>query len=1025
MIHLVLLLRMLTGLASDQEIELPRIPPQEPPAAVTSFDIDPAFEMQLLAAEPLVTDPVAMEYDEYGRAWVAEMRDYPYTDKDAEKPFTEKTGDLPLGRIRLLEDTNADGVFDRSTVFAEDLSWPTGLAVWKGGLFVVATPDLWYLKDTDGDRRADVRRKVLTGFRKFNVQAVINNLKWGMDHRLYGAGSSNGGRIRKADLTNSEPLVMTAGDFRFDPNDVLSTFELLPGGARFGNTFDDWGHRFICNIRNPIQQVVLHRRYLSRNPYAAYRSSVHDVAVSGDSVPVWRSSPPEPWRIMNSRRLANNPAVASPRSETVAAGYMTSASGVTIYRGDAYPKEYYGTVFLGEVAGNLIHHQRLTQQGPAFTSERTRQESEFLASRDNWFRPVNFVNAPDGTLHVLDMYRETIEHPWSIPDDIRARLDLESGRDRGRIYRLAPKGFRSPPLPMPAEASVAELVAYLSSPRSWYRDTAHRLIFERQDSQAIPLLRELLNSAGARAGAAETQAEDPDRKAAARLLALWSLQGLNALSTDDVATSLRDPHPAVRVNGTLLAETFLQSDQRLREMVCDLCRDTDAEVRFQATLSLGDVLTASEAAQPKVIQGVAEVGVRDAQDSFTEAAVLSSSGVHTVAVLETVLQQLKAQQQELTPEHRAAVVNLVRHLAFVPGAKADSQEIRNLLTVVSSVDIDNAEVDLLPAIAVGLGQGLKRSGGSLRKLLDEESNPGSARLSETFAQTIDRLSQHRGETRLSDQQTAMLAELLAFADYQQVARLMESWLNPQQTSDLQTLAVRVLAGHRSEDTCSRLISHYRSLHSSARIEIVDALLSRPEWHTQLLAAVQEGTIPLFDIPHLRRNLLLRSRNSDVQRLAVELFSESLSARRDVVDRYRELLPQMTAERERGELVYRRECRTCHRVGNAGQDLGPNLTTIRHRAPDEVLLHILDPNREVAPNYIAQTVVTSDGQALSGLVTDETADQITLKLSTGTETLISRSSIEEIASTGQSLMPVGFEQKISVQEMADLLEFLLR
>src|SRR4051812_15309535 len=173
-----------------------RIPPREPAEAANPFKLRDGFRLDLLAAEPLVTDPVAMEYDEDGRAYVAEMRDYPYTDKSTDKPFTERTTDQPLGRIRLLEDMDGDGKFDRSTIFADGLSWPTGLAPWKGGIYVVATPDLWYLKDTDGDGRADVRRKVFTGFHKFNIQAVINNLKWGLDHKIYGAGSSNGGLIR-------------------------------------------------------------------------------------------------------------------------------------------------------------------------------------------------------------------------------------------------------------------------------------------------------------------------------------------------------------------------------------------------------------------------------------------------------------------------------------------------------------------------------------------------------------------------------------------------------------------------------------------------------------------------------------------------------------------------------------------------------------------------------------------------------------------------------------------------------------
>ncbi len=511
-----------TALPDHQEINPAtaklRIPPKEPAEAQKTFKVLGGFRLDLLAAEPLVTDPVAMEYDENGRAYVAEMLDYPYTDRTNDKPLTERTTDLPLGRVRLLEDTDGDGRFDRSTVFADRLSWPTGLALWKGGVYVAATPDLWYFKDTDGDRRADIRRKVFTGFSKFNVQAVINNLRWGLDHRVYGAGGSNGGLIRRAGDGGASPVKLGASDFRFDPAD--EQFELISGGARFGQTFDDWGRRFICNIRNPIRHAVIEDRYLARNPLHPVLSPLHDVALAGDTLPIYRISRPEPWRVINARRLASDATIASPRSETNAVGYVTAACGLTIYRGSAYPPEYYGQAFLGEVAANVIHRQRLSPTGMTFQAERIDRAVEFVASTDNWFRPVNFVNAPDGTLHVLDMCRETIEHPWSIPDDIKKALDLESGRDRGRIYRLTPPGFTLTKPPRLGSASAGELVAILENPNAWWRETASRLIYERQDRDYVDPLRNLLRKRST------DPPTGPPTASLARLHALWSLHGL-------------------------------------------------------------------------------------------------------------------------------------------------------------------------------------------------------------------------------------------------------------------------------------------------------------------------------------------------------------------------------------------------------------------------------------------------------------------------------------------------------------------
>ncbi len=222
----------------------PRFAPVEPADVGTTFVVQGGFEMQLIAAEPLVTDPVAMAIDENGCALVVEMNDYPYTDSKSHKAWQDNTTDAPIGRVRWLEDTDNDGRFDRSTVFAEGLSWPSGIACYRGGVFVTATPDVWYLKDTDGDHKADIREKVFTGFRKYNVQAVMNNPIWGLDNKLYIAGSSNGGSVLAPGKTQSKPIT-ARGDFRFDPR----TLELeLQAGERVLATRSTIGGIGFCAI---------------------------------------------------------------------------------------------------------------------------------------------------------------------------------------------------------------------------------------------------------------------------------------------------------------------------------------------------------------------------------------------------------------------------------------------------------------------------------------------------------------------------------------------------------------------------------------------------------------------------------------------------------------------------------------------------------------------------------------------------------------------------------------------------------
>ncbi|HSI63480.1 MAG TPA: PVC-type heme-binding CxxCH protein [Candidatus Saccharimonadia bacterium] len=403
-------------------LAFPSVPATPPDKAASTFDVLDGFTMQLVAAEPLVTDPVAITYDESGRAFVCEMNDYPYTDKVRHKPSQENPTDLPIGKVRLLADSDGDGTYDRSTIFADNLSWPTGAACWKGGIIVVATPDIWYLKDTDNDGVADVRQKLFTGLKKLNVQAVANNPIWGLDNKIYIAGGTNGGTVQNLIHPDEKPVTIRRADLRLDP--VTMKIEATDGGARFGNTRDDWGNRFLCNIRNPCQHIVLDTRYLSRNPHLPAVTPLHDAAEAGDQLPVHRISPPEAWRVLRADRWSTDPATRMPRSELVGAGVVTSSAGITIYRGDAYPKEYRGMAFVADVAGNLFYRLKLTPDGVTFKATRVDGDKEFCASRDIWFRPVNFANAPDGCLHVCDMYREAIEHPWSLPDDIHAAIDL-------------------------------------------------------------------------------------------------------------------------------------------------------------------------------------------------------------------------------------------------------------------------------------------------------------------------------------------------------------------------------------------------------------------------------------------------------------------------------------------------------------------------------------------------------------------------------------------------------------------------
>ncbi|MCH9655359.1 MAG: HEAT repeat domain-containing protein [Planctomycetes bacterium] len=975
---------------------LPRLKPLSPEKALKSFRMENGFRMELLAAEPLVTDPVAMQYDENGLAYVIEMNDYPYTDKSLDEAWAEQKS-APIGKVRVLEDVDGDGKFDRSTIFADQLSWPTGLAFWKGGVYVSATPDIWYFKDTDGDHKADIKRKVFTGFRKFNVQAVMNNLKWGLDHQIYGAGGSNGGSIRASGVSKTDPINMGRRDFRFDAG--TESFEVISGGARFGNTFDDWGNRFICNIRNPLMHIVLPTKYLARNRYLPVVSAINNSADAGDTISVFRASPPEPWRIINAKRLASDPSSRSPRSEKNATGFVTSSAGVTIYRGSAYPEEYYGNTFIGEVAGNLVMRYLMTPDGVTFKARRAHANVEFLASTDNWFRPVNFLNAPDGTLHVLDMYRENIEHPWSIPDDIKAHLDLTSGRDRGRIYRMVPPaypaGYQKPKQPRLGTADIKTLVAELDNPNVWWRDTAHRLIFERQDQSAVPLLNRLLN-----------QSTSP----LARLHALWSLQGLNALSDENLHRVLNDSDPEIRRVAIRLAEPKLKQSENLRNKVLELAADEDPRVRFQTAFTLGELN------HPKVANALYQIARRDHGDMWIRTAVLSSLSESTAEFLESLLADVNF---AASSEARL----LLSQLANVIGTRRQDPEVKKILELASryrcpgeTQKTDNVQ----NLIVLSIGQGLKRGGKTLLTFSKEETSD-SAKLIRRQIEQSKQVAINRNKTITVRQQAI---ELLSCTDLPTAEAALMPLLDAREPQAIQISAVEALTSFTDSKVADLLLKQYPVLTPNVRTEIVNRLLRRQSWILRLFAAISDRTVFISQIPQVRRTILLKSTNLEIKKQATKLFAgDILSPRREIISQYQPALSLKTDLAE-GKKIFKRDCLTCHKLGKEGYEVGPNLATIKNRTASEILVHVLDPNKEVSPNFLEYVVVTDSGLIETGIIVNETPSSITVKKAENKEITILRENIEEIKSSGKSLMPEGLEKKIKAQEMADLIAFLL-
>jgi putative membrane-bound dehydrogenase-like protein len=962
----------------DFEAELPRIPPHEPAEALSTFQVLDGFRMEQVAAEPLVATPVALSFDADGRMYVVEMRDYSEQDKER------------LGRVRLLEDADGDGRFDKATIFADDLSWPTAVTCWDGGIFVGAAPDVYYLKDTDGDHKADQKRLVFTGFSRTNVQGLLNSFQWGPDNRIHGAASSGGGQITRPDVPGFKPLSVNGRDFSFDPRTLDLRAE--SGGAQHGMTFDDWGRKFDCSNSDHIQMVMFEDRYLARNPAASAPAARQSIAADGPQAEVFRTSPVEPWRIVRTRLRVTGEATGPIEGGGRAAGYFTGASGTTIYRGDAWPRQYLGQSFTGDVGSNIVHRKILEPDGVGFIARRADERKEFISSTDNWFRPAQFANAPDGTLYIIDVYREVIEHPKSLPPQIKKYLDLTSGRDRGRIYRVVPDGFKQNPLPRLSSASTAELVAQLENPNGWHRDTAARLLYERQDRAAVEPLEQLASDS---------------KLPQARMLALYVLAGLQALAPDVVLARLGDEHPRVREHAVRLSESLAAESAPLRARLVSLADDPDMRVRYQLAFSLGEITDRGRAG------ALATILKRDPDDKWIRLAVFSSLADGAGDVF-AALAADKTWRSSKTG--RQLLYELCRYI----GRQNKSEEVAKVLPTLESLSAE--EISLSSAVVRGLGEGLAKGPGTIESQFAALGSTKAVQILADMLKTA-RTSAADPSRRPADRIDAV--RLLALDNFADCGGVLAELISNRQPQELQAAALVTLSRFSDPTIADTLLAAWPGMSPRLRAEATEALFSRKECLQSLLRAAEQGTISLADLDPARLATLEKNPDATIRASAGPLLAKvKIGTRGDVVEAYHGSL-SASGDIARGRQVFQKICAACHRLEGVGHEIGPNLASFKTRGAEAILVNVLDPNREVNPQYVNYLLVTDDGRSLTGLIASETANSVTLRRADDATDTVERGEIEELRSSGLSIMPEGMEKQIDPQSMADLLAYLLQ
>ena len=959
----------------DFSAELQRVPPLSPEEAVRSFEVQSPFRVDLVAAEPLVNDPVAVDFDERLRMYVVEMRDYS-EDKEGR-----------LGQVRLLEDKDGDGRYDASTVFADKLSWPTAVACWDGGVFVGAAPDIWYCRDHDGDGRADERRVVFTGFRRHNVQGLLNSFHWGLDNRIHGSASSCGGLIVRPDQPSADGVDVNGRDFAFDPRTLA--LEATSGGAQHGMSFDDWGHRFVCSNSDHLQQVMFEERHIARNPLLAAPGARVSIAADGPQAEVFRRSPVEKWReIRTALRIAG--AVPGPvEGGGRAAGYFTSATGLTIYRGDAWPAEYAGLAIVGDVGSNIVHRKRLERDGLEFVGRRIDEASEFVASSDIWFRPVQFANAPDGSLYVLDIYREVIEHPDSLPPVIKRHLDLTSGNDRGRIYRVVPREFAQPKVIVPGALSSAELAALLEHTNGWHRDTAARMLYERQDKSIVPEL---------------TRLAVESRRPLARMHALYVLAGLQSLDEELLARAIADANPRVAAHAVKLCEGRTMTEALAAALRAALPR-SEPELDYAIAFALAQLPLKER------VSVAVDLAQRYPDDRWQQVALQSSLAEGAGRVAARLI-------EDAAKAHTPLPSEFVQSLATQVAKGDDPNEFAQVVAALRSAPPEilgklGPIVDRFCAATVaraGKNNQLDAIPDSvLRALLEENLR---------YAREVA----VNPEAAAPDRASAM--RMLRWLPWAELRDVVAESLSVRAPRELQLAALELTSIVNDDDAATTILESWPGLGPTARSAALEALCSRPGYIGLLLDAIEGESFDPRDLDSARVAMLTKHADKALRERARRLLAAAKpTARAEVLNNYQSALA-LRGDGARGREQFRRVCAACHRLENVGYEIGPSLAAMKTRGAEAIFTNVLDPNREVNPLYMNYVVHTTDGRAVTGIMAAETATSVTLRRGEGAEDTLLRTEIEEIAATKLSLMPEGLEQQLDPQALADVMAYIL-
>lgn len=937
-----------------------RAKPLSTDASLNSLQVAEGYRVELVAAEPLIRDPVNLAFGSDGRLWVVEMGDYP-----------EGEGG---GSVKTLTDTDGDGTFDRATTFLSGIGFPTGVQPWGDGVLISAAPEILWAADTDGDGVADEKRVVYSGFPLANPQHRINGFTYGLDHSLHLASGDNLGDITSS--ATGQTLNARGHDLKIFPDS--GRMQTTSGRTQFVRSRDSFGHWFGNSNSRPMFQFPIEDHYLKRNANVSYSSNTQSLFTPATAPRVYP-------RTSASERF----------NDLFAANRFTSACSSIIACSPYFQFDGDESLFVCEPVHNLVHRSVLRRHGATFRAERTpsESESEFLASTDPWFRPVRATIGPDGMLYVVDMYREVIEHPEWIPDSWQARLDLRAGERYGRIYRVVPDSeVPSPTAPLD-KLTRDQLWPLLGSPIGPLRDQVQMRLISTMQPEDKSRLTTMLH----------------DANGWHRLHALSILHAKNWLDGTSLRSVLNDPEAGVLSAAIRYSEPLLEKSPELLALLSEHANHSDLSVVLQVALAAG----ATTSPQAGIV--LAKIASRPDLDRWIADAVVSSCVSHSVAIADSVFQLAETDPTSLTPVRlemlrRVILTGRMKHSEtlddLIAGYLAsDHLPLESRLKLAQcAVNVERKSKELSASLTAALDP-LRRSA---QQLAEDESQSETSRCLAVSLVSLNAEPDSRSSEFLFSLLTPQTPTRLQ-------CQALEGLLRSVNSEKAETLFDRW--PELSNQVRQHAISQLTSTGNGARL-LIEGLEQGKISVNDLSLSVRQQIAMIGDRSLKVRATRILNRNQSVEKsVLVRQYLAAFESEKAQTAEKRD------GELKHGRELFEKHCATCHRPSGEHQPIGANLNNLSNRSDEALVRAILDPNQAVEPKYQNYVLQTDEGKTLAGVIESEVADSVTLAHADGKRTSIRRNQIERIQATGTSLMPEGFETTLDPKALQAIVRYL--